>query len=567
MVFLEIVGVASILPFMELVSRPDAIEQSSWLTRAHEFFNFESRRELLIAMGLGIVGLIGLTSVISIMTSWMQYKYSWNTAHQLSMRLLKAYLQKPYSYFLNVNTADLQTYIVGEVTSLTGGVIIPMIEIISRGLVSLTIFGLLLLVDTQIALIMFFSLGSAYLIIYLARQQFLKMIGQHRIDMNMLRFKTLQELLGGIKTVKVYNEEKFFYQRFGHASREFCTVQPKFNLILIAPRYVLEFLAFGTILSVTLFLYSSYGNIQLAIPRLSLYAVAGYRLLPALQKAFAAAAKVRHSMPLLDRLHADLVSSLQTEPQPTDYSPIAFRESIHLQNLTFRYENTDQAVIRELTLDIPKGKTIAFVGSTGSGKSTLIDLIVGLLSSNEGVIKIDDTTLTPENARAWQEHLAYVPQDVFLFDDTVARNIAIGEEEADMDKQRMVQAAKLADIHNFIQTELKDGYQSEVGENGVRLSGGQRQRIGLARALYHRPEVLILDEATSALDSITEKGIIEALHTVQEGITTIIIAHRLSTVRHADQIYILKDGQIASAGTYDELMLSDHTFQTMVKLS
>lgn len=567
MVFLEIVGVASILPFMELVSRPDAIEQSSWLTRAHEFFNFESRRELLIAMGLGIVGLIGLTSVISIMTSWMQYKYSWNTAHQLSMRLLKAYLQKPYSYFLNVNTADLQTYIVGEVTSLTGGVIIPMIEIISRGLVSLTIFGLLLLVDTQIALIMFFSLGSAYLIIYLARQQFLKMIGQHRIDMNMLRFKTLQELLGGIKTVKVYNEEKFFYQRFGHASREFCTVQPKFNLILIAPRYVLEFLAFGTILSVTLFLYSSYGNIQLAIPRLSLYAVAGYRLLPALQKAFAAAAKVRHSMPLLDRLHADLVSSLQTEPQPTDYSPIAFRESIHLQNLTFRYENTDQPVIRELTLDIPKGKTIAFVGSTGSGKSTLIDLIVGLLSSNEGVIKIDDTTLTPENARAWQEHLAYVPQDVFLFDDTVARNIAIGEEEADMDKQRMVQAAKLADIHNFIQTELKDGYQSEVGENGVRLSGGQRQRIGLARALYHRPEVLILDEATSALDSITEKGIIEALHTVQEGITTIIIAHRLSTVRHADQIYILKDGQIASAGTYDELMLSDHTFQTMVKLS
>lgn len=568
MVFLEIAGVASILPFMELVSKPDAIAQSSWLTRAYEFFSFESRRQLMIAMGLGIVALIGLTSITSIVTAWMQYKYSWNTAHNLSMRLLHSYLEKPYAYFLKVNSSELQTYIIGEVSSMTNGVIIPFIEIISRSLVSVTIFALLLLVDTQIALIMFGSLGSAYLIIYLARQRFLKRIGQHRINMNMLRFKNLRELLGGIKTVKVYNEESFFYERFRYASYEFNNVQPKYNLILVSPRYILEFLAFGTILTVTVVLYSSYGNIQSAIPRLSLYAVAGYRLLPALQGAFAAAGKVKHNLPILDRLYDDLAISLTLEkdnqaPQPQ----ISFQENIQIQNLLFRYENSDQDILKGLNLQIPKGETVAFVGATGSGKSTLIDIIVGLLQPTSGHIQIDDTYLTPGNAQAWQKNIAYVPQDVFLFDDTVARNIAIGQKEADIDEDRLAKAAKAADIHDFIKTELKDGFQSEIGENGVRLSGGQRQRLGLARALYRHPQVLVLDEATSALDSITEKGIIDALSSFSQNITTIIIAHRLSTVRHADCIYIMEEGKVVATGTYEDLMQSNDTFQKMVELS
>jgi ATP-binding cassette subfamily C protein len=568
MVFLEIVGVASILPFMELVAKPDAIEQSSWLALAYDLFNFESRQELLIAMGMGIVALIGITSCVSILTTWMQYKYSWDTAHNLSVRLLNSYLKKPYAYFLNVNTGDLQAYIIGEVGNLTSGVIIPLIEIISRTLVAVILFGLLLLVDTQIALIMFGSLGSAYLIIYLARQNFLKRIGQYRIDMNMLRFKNLREVLSGIKTVKVYNEERFFYERFRRASQEFCDVQPRYNLILDAPRYLLEFLAFGTILGVTVVLYSTYGNIQSAIPRLSLYAVAGYRLLPALQKAFAAAAKMRHNLPVLDRLYENLVSSRRDSgyERATD-AALPFQKEIYLKAVSFQYENTDQAVIKSLDLSIPKGQTVAFVGATGSGKSTLIDLIVGLLEPSRGQINIDDTVLTTENTRAWQQKIAYVPQDVFLFDDTVACNIAIGQEAADMDLEQMSRAARLADIYDFIQTELKDGFQSEIGENGVRLSGGQRQRLGLARALYRNPAVLVLDEATSALDSITEKGIIDSLNTFPTEITTIIIAHRLSTVRHADRIYIMSEGNITAAGTYEDLMESNHTFQTMVKLS
>lgn len=567
-VFLEIIGLASILPFMELVANPEAIEKSKWLERFYRFFQFESREEMLIATGLGVVLLIGLSSTISILTTWMQYKYSWNTAHHLGLRLLRTYLQKPYAFYLKKNTAELQAYIMGEVNGLTSGVIIPVIEIISRSLVSLIIFILLLVVDIQIALIMFGSLGSAYVLIYLARQGFLKRIGHHRINMNMLRYKSLGELLSGIKTISVYNEQTFFYKRYEEASEEFCNVQPKYNLVLAAPRYVLEFLAFGSILAITIYLLTTLGNIQTAIPRLSLYAVAGYRLLPALQKAFSAAAKVRHNHPILDRLHDDLVAGLQLRSETSDKGNLfEFEDGIRIHKLNFSYENSDQQVIKNLDLTIRKGETIAFVGSTGSGKSTLIDLIAGLLFPTGGSIAIDHQKLLRENADAWQSLIAYVPQEVFLFDDTIARNVAIGQKDEEIDFDLLKKVTRLADIYDFIAEEQKDGFHTRIGEKGVRLSGGQRQRLGLARALYRQPQVLILDEATSALDSITERGIIDSLHALPAELTTIIIAHRLSSVRHADCIYVLSEGRVKAKGTYTSLIHSDETFKNMVQLS
>lgn len=553
---------------MELVANPEAIEKSAWLDRFYRFFQFESREQMLIATGLGVVLLIGFSSTISIITTWMQYKYSWSTAHHLGLRLLRTYLQKPYAFYLKKNTAELQAYIMGEVNGLTSGVIIPVIEIISRSLVSVIIFILLLVVDIQIALIMFGSLGSAYVLIYLARQGFLKRIGHHRINMNMLRYKSLGELLSGIKTISVYNEQKFFYQRYEEASEEFCNVQPKYNLVLAAPRYVLEFLAFGSILAITIYLLTTLGNIQSAIPRLSLYAVAGYRLLPALQKAFSAAAKVRHNYPILDRLYDDLVFGLQGRSVKSETSEyFKFEDSIRIRELDFTYENSDQRVIKKLNLDIRKGETIAFVGATGSGKSTLIDLIAGLLFPVSGSISIDQKKLLSDNAAAWQSLIAYVPQEVFLFDDTIARNVAIGQEDDEIDFDLLQRVTQLADIYDFIVNEQQDGFHTRIGEKGVRLSGGQRQRLGLARALYRNPQVLILDEATSALDSITERGIIDSLHALPADLTTIIIAHRLSSVRHADCIYVLSEGRIKAQGSYKSLMHSDDTFKNMVELS
>lgn len=565
---LEVIGVASILPFMQLIAEPNAIEQSSWLTRIYESFGFESHRQMLIFFGIGIIVLIGVTNIFSIRMIWLQYKYSWDAAHSLGIRLLRTYLEKPYQYYLRKNTSELQTYIISEVNLLTGGVIIPLIELISRTFVSLVIFGLLLMVDLKISLVMFVGLGGAYLLIYLSRQNFLKKIGKYRIDMNLLRYKSLSELLSGIKTVMVYNEQAFFYNRYKEASKEFCSVQPKYNLILASPRYLLEFLAFGSILSITIYLYISSGNIQSALPRLSLYAVAGYRLLPALQKAFAAAAKVKHNYTVFEKLHDDLAHGLTlSEDLSSDHQALEFEETIALERINFLYENTEQAILKDLSVSLQKGQTIAFIGSTGSGKTTLVDLIVGLLHPVHGKIKVDSQAIDLSNIKNWQRNIAYVPQEVFLFDDTILRNIVLGRSDEEIDLERVKEAAKMADLYDFISKELPEGFQTGIGERGVRLSGGQRQRLGLARALYRQPNVLVLDEATSALDSITEKGIIESLKLLPSNLTTIIIAHRLSTVRHADCIYILNEGEIVAQGDYQTLMYSNETFKTMVELS
>ncbi len=568
MSILEVVGVASILPFMQLVAEPDAIEKSTLLNKIYLYFNFVDHRQMLIYFGVAVMVLIACTNIFSIFTTWLQYNYSWGVAHNLSTRLLRTYINKPYRFFLNTNTSELSTYIVSEVNVLTNGVIIPIIEIFSRTFISLIIFGLLIWVDVTIALIMFGALGGAYLLIYFAQRNYLKRIGHYRIEMNLLRYKSLQELLNGIKTVMVYNQQKFFFNRFSYASKEFCEVQPKYNLLLAAPRNILEFLAFGSILGITIYIFISSGNIQSAIPRLSLYAVAGYKLLPALQKAFSAAAKLRHNYPVLEKLHDDLVFSLQPQEEfQEEITPIPVNKSIKLNHLNFSYSKTENPILNDFNLDILKGQTIAFIGSTGSGKTTLVDLIVGLLHPTDGSIDIDDVSINPANVESWRANLAYVPQEVFLFDDTIVQNITLGIRDNQIDSKLLKKVTKIANIYDFIKEELPEGFETKIGERGVRLSGGQRQRLGLARALYSNPEVLILDEATSALDSITEKEVIESLKLLPQNITTIIIAHRLSTVRHADQIYILKEGQIADQGTYDSLIKSNDVFKTMVELS
>lgn len=566
--FLEVIGIASILPFMQLLSEPEAVAKSSFLTQVYDFFEFESQRSMLLASGCAVILLLALSNLFSAFATWLQFKYSWQTAHNLGMRLLRSYLRKPYSYFLNKNSSELNTYLVGEITGLTMGVLIPALEFLSRLVVAFVIFSLLLWVDFKVALTMATVLGGAYLLIFFSQKKLLSNLGKTRIEKNLLRYKTLAELLTGIKTVKVSGTQDFFYNRYEEASKDYCTVQPKVSLIMTLPRYFLEIFAFGGILSVTLYLYSLGENLTTALPRLSLYAVAGYRLLPALQRAFASASRIKHFFPVLDKLHPDLVEAIQADaPIKAVGQTLPFRNSIRLQGLDFQYENMPHKVLENFNVEIKKGQTVAFIGSTGAGKTTLIDIIVGLLNATGGALLVDEQIITRENQANWQKNIAYVPQEVFLFDDTVAHNIVIGEEDEKIDEEQLRTVTKMADIHDFIEQELPGGFQEKIGERGVRLSGGQRQRLGLARALYRNPALLVLDEATSALDTVTENSIIETLKLLPHEITTIIIAHRLSTVRHADCIYLLENGKIKAQGDYNSLKESSIDFREMVELS
>jgi ATP-binding cassette subfamily C protein len=455
-----------------------------------------------------------------------------------------------------------------EVTQFSIGVLIPFLELVARILVSLVIFTLLLFVDPIIAIGVSGGLGAAYLLIYLLRKGSLRKLGSDRVEANLQRFKSMNEALTSIKTSRVYGAEGFFFERFEKASENHSRIQPVVQLVSVAPRYIIEILAFGGIIAVMLYLLISGRNLQATLPLLSIYALAGYRLLPALQKGFAAAANLRHSFPVVDKLEHDL-RMVETEPYSSQSSvPIPqLNQSIRLEAVTFHYEGEPSPVITDLQLEILKGQTVAFVGETGSGKTTLVDLLIGLLHAQSGRICIDDVVLSRANSPGWQRQIGYVPQDVFLFDDTVKRNIAIGSEDEAIDIDRVEWAAQTANIHAFITTELPNGYETTIGERGVRLSGGQRQRLGLARALYRQPGILILDEATSALDSITEHAVIESLKGTSGSLTVIIVAHRLSTVRHADQIYVMEKGRIIQRGSYDTLLKTSNVFREMAQLS
>ena len=568
MALLEVVGIASILPFMQLVAEPDAITQNEWLNWVYVGMGFETPREMLISTGVMVLLLLLIANGFAAFTRWLQQKTAWDTAHRISCRLVKFYLHQPYKYFLKHNTSDLLSNAVMEVGELITGVFLPLIELISRLLVTAVIFGLLLWTDYSITLMVILVLGSTYALIYLARRHFLARLGKDRIEANMRRFRTINELLTGQKTFRVYNVQDFFFRRYEQESKAYSNIKPRVFLVSASARYIIEVIAFGGILAITLYLIITVQNLAEILPLLSLFAFAGYRLLPSLQGAFSALTTLRHSYPVVEKLHGNLQKALAIDNlEAPDPAQAFFTQELKISGTTFYYDDTTEPVVSDLRVRITKGKTVAFVGTTGSGKTTVVDMIVGLLWPQDGNISVDNMILSPDNVHKWQRLIGYVPQEVFLFDDTVKRNIAIGTPDDKIDFDLLRKVARIANIDSFITSEMPDGYDSLIGERGVRLSGGQRQRLGLARALYRQPQVLVLDEATSALDSITESAVIEALKAAAEDLTVIIIAHRLSTVRHADCIYVLKDSELIAEGTYDELMNTSETFQEMAKLS
>lgn len=336
------------------------------------------------------------------------------------------------------------------------------------------------------------------------------------------------------------------------------------------PSFVMQAVVFGGMLLVVLYLIVTRGGLQEALPVISLYAVAGYRLLPTLQSAYKNLTTLRFNLPALESLHRDVREFEQnsTAGQPMDNGtpsnePIKLANALELCDITFRYGGSDQPALRNLNLIVPACSTIALVGSTGSGKTTAVDVILGLLRPSEGRLLVDSLLITVHNMRAWQRSLGYVPQSIFLCDDSVAANIAFGISPAKVDRSAVERAGRIANLHEFVTNELPQGYETQIGERGVRLSGGQRQRIGIARALYHDPEVIIFDEATSALDNVTEQVVMDAVYQLGSRKTIILIAHRLSTVRTCDRIFVLDHGRIVDAGTYDELLASSKTFRAM----
>ena len=552
---LEMTGVVSIMPFMAVLTNPELIQTNSVLNTLFSLtkkIGVETNNQFLFVLGISVFLLLVISIAFKALTNYALVRFTHMRQYSLGKRVMEGYLHQPFSWFLNRHTADIGKNILYEVEVIVYQVLNPSLVFIQQILITLAILTILILVNLKIALIVGFTMCFTYGIIYLFTRNLVVKIGEKRSKASELLFVNITEAFGAIKEIKVGGSEKNFVNRFSEPAKDLARSQALIGLISTLPRFALEVIAFGGIILAILYLLAQSGNFNEIIPIIALYVFAGYRLLPAFQGIYRSAAQIRSAKPSLDILYKDL-KNLKPKITAKDKNRLQFKRNITLKNIFYQYPNSTRLVLNNLNLNISASSKIGIVGATGSGKTTIVDIILGLLELQKGFLEVDDKLIEKNNLRAWQNSIGYVPQNIFLADDTVSANIAFGVENNLINQQDVENAAKIASLHDFIINELPEKYQTYIGEKGIRLSGGQRQRIGIARALYHNPKLLILDEATSSLDNLTEQDVMNAVNNMGKDLTVIMIAHRLSTVKECDSIVILENGQIKHQGTFQEL--------------
>ena len=562
MALLEMIGVASILPFIAVVSNPDIINTNLILNAVYNAsitLGVEGYQQFSFFLGIVMFLILIFSLSFAALTSYVQIRFVLMREYAIGRRLLEGYLNQPYSYFLNHHSAELGKSILSEVSQVIILGFFPLINMIARGMVAITLIMLLIIVDPKLALIVGASLSSVYGIIFYFLRDHLNRIGEKRLKSNLLRYRVASDAFGAAKEVKIGGLEETYVENFSVSAKTFAQANASEQVISQFPRFILEAIAFGGILLIMLYTIKLTGGFTNSLPIISLYVFAGYRLMPAIQVIYSSFTQIAFVSPTLDKLYQDL-KNLKPLDKDQDQGVLTMKKKITLNNIEYNYSNASQTTLKNINLSIPIKSTVGLAGATGSGKTTTVDIILGLLEAQKGTLEVDGKIITRQNARSWQRSLGYVPQQIFLSDDTIIANIAFGVDSKDINLEAVEKASHIANLHDFIINELPEKYQTKIGERGVRLSGGQRQRIGIARALYHNPQVLILDEATSALDNQTEKAVMDAVNNLSKSITIIIIAHRLSTLKKCDNIFLLEKGEIKDQGTFEELIKINENF-------
>jgi ABC-type multidrug transport system fused ATPase/permease subunit len=570
MTFLDVLGVASILPFTTVLLNPELIQNNNILKSAFTFshhIGIHTIEQFLFILGVLVFVLLFISLAFKAFTIYLQNRFILMLEYSIGKRLVEGYLHQPYSWFLSRNSADLGKNILSEIQIVINSGMLPLITLIAQSAVVIAMLIMLLVVDPLLAISVILFLILTYGIIFTLVNNWLKRLGKERSQANKDRFNVISETFSAAKEVKVGGLEESCIQRFSKPAEIYARGQTTARIIALMPRFALEAIVFGGMMLLILFLMTQRGSFTSAIPIIALYAFTGYRLMPALQQVYASFTQLRFVRSAVENLYRDLSSLKISSNRPSSIPPLKFNKCIHLERVSYCYPKSTSPVLNSIDIKVYPNNRVGIVGATGSGKTTTVDVILGLLKPQEGHLIVDSQPITNENCYQWQRAIGYVPQNIYLADDTVAANIAFGTYSKDMDQNAIECAAINANIHEFIINELPQGYATKVGERGVRLSGGQRQRIGIARALFQKPQVLILDEATSALDNLTEQLVMEKINNLGYDITIIMIAHRLSTLQNCDQIYFMEQGEVKASGTFDQLTKSNQKFAAMAKIA
>ncbi|MHB8110092.1 MAG: ABC transporter ATP-binding protein [Syntrophorhabdaceae bacterium] len=558
---LESIGIGLIMPFIAVITDPSIIDRNTWLRAVKDIFGIAKPYDFLIFMGIGLVVFYILKNICLGLSSYLQLRFVFSKRSALGERLLRSYLFRPYVFHLEHNTAELLRNINVE-TIRVFNFVQSFLKMCSEGCIFACIIAMLLWVNPVIVLFTVGILGIISGLFYKSVSSHLKSLGQKVQTSQKYVNQAILEGLGAIKEVKVAGCETYFPGSYYRNMMDNARANWRYSTINTVPKLALEVIAVAGVIVIILVYQIQGYDIKLLLPTLSLFAMATVKSMPSLAQIIINLQNVRFDSVAVNIIYKDMKDASLEAPVKRS-SPLSFNSRLAISDVSYIYPDSGQAVLKEISLEIKKGHAVALAGTSGAGKTTLANLILGLLTPTRGGIYADDQNIF-DDLPAWQSIIGYVPQSIFLLDASIRKNIAFGLKENEIDEQRISEAVKTARLDSFI-SGLPEGLDTIIGENGVRLSGGQRQRLGIARALYHEPEVLILDEATSSLDAETEKEVSNAIEAMSGKKTMIIIAHRLSTIQRCDRIYYMKNGSIAGFGTFAELSAQNQDFRLMAE--
>lgn len=563
---IDMLGLVSIMPFIALLSNPKIVQTNSFILNINKNIGNLDFSSMIFIVGVFVFSIFILSLVVKTYVSYSIFKFGFDRESIISSMLFKKYLNKNYEWFMNKNGTTLGKNILSEVHQVVYNSLIPFLYLVANVILCLTIISVLIFVNPYIAIFSFPIIYILYFLIFKSLKGRLKKVSLQIDSSNERRFKIISNAFYSIKTTKLLNLESEYCNQFEKNMTAFSKAQTYCNVIVGLPRFFMEGVAFGGVILYLLYTINVSMQFSDIMPFIALYAFALYKLMPSSQIIYSSYAQIKSRQNLSNNIINDLNLDQSMNLQYTATNDnVNFKNLIVFNSVSYSYPNTDETALKNVSIDIEKGVSYGVVGSTGSGKSTFVDLITGLISPTHGSILIDNVSLNKGNSIKWRDSIGYVPQNIYLKDDTVASNIALGIDLKYIDFELLERVSKIAMVHDFIAKSPK-GYSTIVGDHGTNLSGGQVQRIGIARALYKNPDLLILDEATSALDNHTESILVDNIHkNMSDNQTVIFIAHRLNSIRKCDNIIVLNNGIIESSGSYSELLQTEYFMKNNIK--
>ena len=549
----ELFSIGAVLPFLGVLTAPESVFKHPMAKPLIHALYIKEPKQLMTFLTL----MFGIAAVVSgclrLLLSWTQIRLSYALGADFSAEIYKRTLYQPYAVHLNRNTSEVIAGVTSKADGIVHQIVMPSLTIASSLVMMATVFLALIAVAPMATAAAIFSFGTIYAVVIAVTKKRISIDG-NLINRQQARvIKALQEALGGIRDVLIDGTQSLYCQIYRDADWRLRKAQSNIAFVAVSPRYIVEALGMALIAVMAYVLAIQPGGLVTAIPVIGMLALAAQRMLPLLQQAFASWSNIRGGKSALSDVVDFLDQPLPADADSPEPMSLPFHHSISFENLGFQYGQNLPWVLHGLNLNIPKRSRIGFIGTTGSGKSTLLDIVMGLLTANNGRLKIDDIEINTTNCRSWQKHIAHVPQSIFLADASIAENIAFGIPADQIDLNRVRQAAEKAQMAETIES-WQDKYKTLVGERGVRLSGGQRQRIGIARALYKNADVIVFDEATSALDGETEQAVMESIKNLGDDLTLLIVAHRVTTLRDCTQVVELSNGRVKRIGSYQEII-------------